>query len=85
MRVTRSLSDYGSRMTLDFLRLRLRSRRTILPLRHSQLRGRFYHSTMAEAEPKPSKQPPAKLSMKDYRVYNSMAEHMEYFVPPLAQ
>lgn len=40
---------------------------------------------MAEEVSKPAAQPVDKLSMKDYRVYNSMAEHMEYFVFSLSK
>ena len=35
---------------------------------------------MAETVSQPAGKPADKLSTKDYRIYNGMAEHMDYFV-----
>ena len=67
------------------LRVRLRSYRLTLPIQYPQSRRYLGYPAMAEEAPTPSAQPIDKLSMKDYRVYNSMAEHMEYFVFSLSK
>ncbi len=67
------------------LRVRLRSYRLILPIQYPQSRRCLGYPYMAEEVSKPAAQPVDKLSMKDYRVYNSMAEHMEYFVFSLSE
>lgn len=56
--------------------------------RTRQIRGQFTHPAMTETQPmEPSDSKPQeedaklpKLSMADFRTYNHMAEHMEYFV-----
>ena len=59
---------------------RLRPCHPVLPLQRPELRRCFARFQMAEEVSKLSEQPPDKMSTKDYRVYNSMAEHMKYFV-----